>query len=196
MKILQWFYSKNPGSLRKYVPGFLFLLVSISIQAQINLTNLKGQVSAFETITTKQNVVVFMVSPTCPLCKKYGKTLRELETIYIPKGLRFFYIFPGVDHEPVPMKAFLLNNKLKGEAWIDKKLQLVQHLKADKTPEVFLLNKNSEIKYWGAIDNFAFEVGQTRTVTTRFYLKDAINSLLSDKPVALKHVDAIGCFIE
>jgi len=114
----------------------------------------------------------------------------------MPKGFRFFYIFPGDEHEPVAMKAFLLNNKLKGESLIDKALALVNHLKADKTPEVFLLNQKGEIKYYGAIDNFAFEVGQTRTVTTRFYLKDAINSLLSGKPIAQKHVEAIGCYIE
>jgi len=197
MKLLHLLSIKKPGISLKWLPGFLFFLMSAQYAvAQIKLENLSGKQVDFEQVVSGKFNVILFVSPTCPLCKKYGKALFNLENEFQSKGVNFIYIFSGTDHELVAMKAFILNNRLKGRSLKDKNTELARYLKADKTPEVFLLNKKKDILYWGAIDNFAFEVGRTRTVTTQFYLKNALQSSIENKPIKLTHMEAIGCFIE
>jgi thiol-disulfide isomerase/thioredoxin len=189
-----------PGKLCKQLPGFLFLLVSLSFtqaQTQPQLQTPDGKPFAYQDLFKQHDaVVIYMVSPTCPLCKKYGSTLAALEKEFSPRKIHFAYVFPGPDHSSVSVKAFIINNKLKGLALLDKDLSLTKQLRAEITPEVFLLNKKRQILYHGAIDNYAFDVGRTRTITTAFYLKDALNAALTGKPIKPNYVEPIGCFIE
>lgn len=71
--------------------------------------------------------------------------------------------------------------------------QLSSKLKAKVTPEVFLMDDKGRVLYEGAIDNWFYQPGRRRTVTTQHYLIDAIENSIAGKSVKVKRTEAIGC---
>jgi hypothetical protein len=65
---------------------------------------------------------------------------------------------------------------------------------AVRTPEVFLLDKDRVVRYWGRIDD-QYVVGRQRQAATREDLVTAINELLAGKPVSQPVTEAPGCRI-
>jgi hypothetical protein len=63
---------------------------------------------------------------------------------------------------------------------------------AERTPEVFLFDKDKILRYHGVIDN---NYDDSKAVRTR-YLKDAIESVLADRPVAVSETEPVGCTIK
>jgi hypothetical protein len=78
----------------------------------------------------------------------------------------------------------------------DRSMALADFFNATKTPEVFATNSEGKTFYRGAIDNWAPELGQHRTVITKHYLLDALNSFLDHRTVQVQETLAVGCFIE
>jgi hypothetical protein len=50
--------------------------------------------------------------------------------------------------------------------------------------------------YQGRIDNWAYELGKKRKVITEYNLKDALTSVLLNKPISVSKTKAVGCYIE
>jgi peroxiredoxin len=76
----------------------------------------------------------------------------------------------------------------------DKDQSLMQSLGATKSPQVFVLKNNGgkfAVLYSGAIDDNA----QVEADVRNAYLKDAINSLLSNQKPATTEVRPVGCTI-
>ena len=72
--------------------------------------------------------------------------------------------------------------------------RLADSMAAVRTPEVFLLDRQRRIAYWGRIDD-QYGVGVVRTEPTREDLKIAIDELLAGKTVSQSIRKAEGCFI-
>jgi len=62
---------------------------------------------------------------------------------------------------------------------------------AQTTPHVFLVDSQGILRYRGAVDDVAFR----QRVATRFYLKDAVEALLSDRLPEITEVQPFGCTI-
>lgn len=67
-------------------------------------------------------------------------------------------------------------------------------LGAKRTPEVFVLDQDRIVRYWGRIDD-QYGVGYVRDEPTRHDLRVAIEELLSDRPVSQPVRAAVGCHI-
>lgn len=72
---------------------------------------------------------------------------------------------------------------------------------ATHTPEYFVLNKDRQIVYTGLLTNSpaVIEGGSPRYVNGQpkdFYVRDAINAVLSGRPVAVTETRAQGCTVE
>ena len=59
-----------------------------------------------------------------------------------------------------------------------------------------LTDSTATVLYSGSIDNWAFAAGKMRIEATEFFLTDALENIVSGKPVALKKTEAYGCIIE
>ena len=67
-------------------------------------------------------------------------------------------------------------------------------LAAQRTPEVFVLDKDHVVRYWGRIDDRG-GVGYVQQKATHDYLVDALDQVLAGQPVKTPSVDSIGCLI-
>ena len=67
-------------------------------------------------------------------------------------------------------------------------------IKARRTPEIFVLDRQRRVVYHGRIDD-QYGVGYVRDKATREDLRVALDELLAGKSVSQPEASAVGCFI-
>ncbi|MFD2741981.1 MULTISPECIES: redoxin domain-containing protein [Sphingobacterium] len=144
-------------------------------------------------IDTQKPLVLFFLSPECPLCQNYTQTIIQLNQQYKSK-IQFLGIFPGKAYAPDVIRKFAEKYALDIALYQDSDFELTRDVGATVTPSVALYNTEG-VQYFGAIDNALQELGKKRVVVTDFYLKDAIESLLHHEPIRISKTVAKGCFI-
>jgi thiol-disulfide isomerase/thioredoxin len=181
-----------------FVLAFIISLSLKSYSQQIHLSNVRLKTINDKTLYLnkehKLKLFVFL-SPECPLSQKYTLTLNRLYKQY-NQLTDFIGIFPGRGYSNTDYKAFKKKYDIQFELAKDEKLKLVSLLHASKTPEAFLLNSSGKILYYGAIDDWAIDLGRNKPHPVKHYLQDAILSSSNGWVVSPKFVEAIGCFIE
>ena len=72
--------------------------------------------------------------------------------------------------------------------------KVVDQFRAERTPEVFVLDQNRNVRHRGRIDDQC-GVGHAREKSDRHELKVASEELLTNKEVSLPENEAIGCHL-
>jgi hypothetical protein len=163
--------------------GILLLLAGCSTRNQVRISDY---------LKDKPAAVFVFLAPDCPLSQNYTLTLNNLRTQFQASGMESYAVFEsdaGVDD-------FVSTYKLTLPVIRDRDFRLADFFGAMKTPEVFAVDSAGKLFYKGAIDNWAPELGQHRTVITEHYLLDALNAFLQHKDIPVKETKAVGCFIE
>ncbi len=138
-------------------------------------------------------VYVFL-SPECPLCQNYTRTLNQLEQNYAGK-LTIYGIVPGKTWKAVDLSNFESKYHLTFPLQIDRDLQLTHRLHATTTPEVVLMTADNIIVYQGAIDNWYKTLGKAQNHPTQNYLQDAIDYTLRHETPPVQKTTPVGCLI-
>ncbi|MEB3359319.1 MAG: thioredoxin family protein [Synechococcales bacterium] len=133
----------------------------------------------------------------CPYVRGYLERLRHIQADYAPQGFTLIGI-NGNDDRRYPddsfdqMKVFATENDLNFPYLRDVTQDVVRTFGADRTPEVFLLNREGVICYRGAIDDNPTAASQVKTQ----YLREAIAQLLSNTPITVAETPAVGCSVK
>jgi protein-disulfide isomerase len=131
----------------------------------------------------------------CPICEKYTKNLRDFTKDSAFKNIKIMAVLVNkkTDYQAVMTykKDFLIETTFA----FDPKKALAKKLKAIATPEAFLMNRSGEILYSGAIDNWFYDLGKSRSQPTELFLKNAIKEIQQNKKPSKPHTKAIGCAI-
>lgn len=164
--------------------------------SNIELSTLDKTVFKFEYVYRHAVSVITFFSPECPLSENYTKNLNDLQKKYEGIDVLFVGIVPGNFYSEQKIDSFKTVYNVQGFLLLDRDKKLTNYLHATITPETFVLDSTGTVRYSGAIDNWAVDLGQKREVITEFYLIDAIEAILSDREVTVTHAPAVGCFIE
>jgi thiol-disulfide isomerase/thioredoxin len=148
-----------------------------------------------EIISNKYKVLYFL-SPECPLSQNYTRTIIDLSQKFKYDSINFILIFPGKEYSQKEIRAFLIKYNLEFPSYLDPDFNLTKNLKAEITPEVFLIDEFNSVLYSGAIDNWAISLGQKRSVISANYLDDALQSVLKGEEITIQETKAVGCFIQ
>jgi hypothetical protein len=147
-------------------------------------------------LLNKKAAVFVFLATDCPLSQSYTLTLNNLARDFEPKGIGFYGVFSGDATSKTAMDEFVATYHVGFLVTLDPQGKLAEFFNATLTPEAFLTDSSGRTLYKGAIDNWAPELGQHRTVITQHYLYDALQSVETGKPVKVKETQAVGCFIE
>ncbi len=142
----------------------------------------------------KASVFIFL-APDCPLSQNYTLTLNNLHAQF-RNDAAFYGVVAGDGFKQSEIDGFVKTYKVSFPVLHDRDFRLTDFFGAVKTPEVFVVNRQAETLYKGAIDNWAADLGEYRTIITSNYLRDVLNGFLRDNDVPLKETHAVGCFIE
>ncbi len=161
--------------------------------AGLTLTDIRtGSSWVVSTGVDSATAFVFL-SPECPLCQLYTKTLNELSAKY-QSQIRFIGIFPGNSYSREEILAFASKYQLQIPIFSDPDFSATKALDVTITPTAVFV-KHSRLLYFGAIDNWASDLGKKRTLITERYLADAIDQSLSHQIVTVARTEPIGCVL-
>ena len=122
--------------------------------------------------------------------------MRELEDEFASNSIKFYGVFSKEWYSKEEVNEFRLKYDLDFEMLFDTELKLAKTLKAKVTPQVFVLDAESNILYSGKIDNWVNELGKKKLEVSDRYLRNALVSCADGQPVRPKETEPIGCLIE
>ena len=144
----------------------------------------------------KALVIIFFCNH-CPYAQAWVGRICELVEKYQGMGVEFFAInsndaeqYPEDAFENMPEMAEQLN--LPGRYLHDDSQDVAKAFDAERTPEVFVFNKEKKLVYRGAIDD---NYHDPKAVEAK-YLEDAIEALLRGSEIPVRETQAVGCTIK
>lgn len=145
----------------------------------------------------KNGLLVIFTCNTCPYVAMYQSRMQENILAATRSGFGVVLVnsneaYRGNEDSFENMKKFAETNKYKVPYVVDAKSEVADAFGAMKTPHVFLFDKDGKLAYKGAIDDNAKDAN----AATQFYLRDALKSLATGKPVAVTSSKSIGCSIK
>jgi peroxiredoxin len=143
-------------------------------------------------------VVLAFLGTECPLAKIYAPRLRDLAAEFETQGVVFLGIDANLQDTLTEIGAFARVNGITFPMLKDNNNVLADRVGAVRTPEVFLLDRQRVIRYWGRIDEqygFKTGAGYVKPKLSERNLANAIGEVLAGKEVSRPVVKADGCFI-
>jgi hypothetical protein len=137
----------------------------------------------------------FFFIADCPASRNNMPKMEQLNKTYASYGLQI----KGIVSDPVlnesELKEALEDFPMDFEIIKDDSLKITKKHHATVTPEVLLYDKDDNLLYSGAVDNYYFKLSRHRKLITEKYLENAILNTLQNKPVTTKETKPIGCRI-
>jgi peroxiredoxin len=139
-------------------------------------------------------LVVAFLGTECPLAKLYGPRLAELAGEYSARGVGFVAIDANQQDSLAEMTNYARAHKIDFPFLKDPANAVADQFGAVRTPEVFVLDKQRVVRYWGRIDD-QYGIGYSRAEPQRKDLALALDELLAGKAVSQPVAKSIGCHI-
>ena len=162
--------------------------------ALFELTDVRQQRNTHILLDEKPLSLFIFLSPECPLCQNYTKTVNELQQKF-KQQVNVYGIVPGNAYSIKEVVAFKKTYLTSFKVLIDKRQQLTRYLKAAVTPQAILLDEKGNLIYTGAIDDWVKGLGKKKLRISQQYVHDAIEQSLQLKQVTIKKTKAFGCKI-
>lgn len=178
----------------RIITALFFLFIFSTIQAQKLYTD-KGQVFDFKSLKKNKASIIVFFDPECPICEKYTKNLTEMDRKFSKEKIELYVVYPFKVLGAKSLSEFREEYKFDLPIIYDPNRKLLKKLKANYSPEVFLLDNKRKTLYHGAIDNWFYGLGRNRAEPTEFYLLDALNSFKSNQTIKIKYVEPVGCML-
>jgi thiol-disulfide isomerase/thioredoxin len=141
-------------------------------------------------------VVVIFLANHCPVVLNTEDRINDVVQAYEGKSVKLVGLCVETNRASVDDL-----NAIKARAKKDKKYSYVygydetqdigKKYGATNTPQVFVLDRDRVIRYMGLID----DNHNNESKVTKTYLKDAVDSLLAGKEIAVKETKPMGCGI-
>lgn len=169
-----------------------------SMAPQFTLTDTDGKEISLSQFAGKV-VVLQWFNPGCPFVVKHyngASTFNDLNKKYSDKGVVFLAINSGA---PGKQGAGKDTNVSAKKDWnigypvlLDESGKVGKMYGAQRTPEMFIINKDGTLAYHGAIDddNSAKGIGKTN------YVAKALDEILAGKPVSTPTTKPYGCTVK
>jgi Peroxiredoxin len=142
----------------------------------------------------KKAIVIAFLGVECPVARQYGSRLADLAAKYGSKEIAFVGIDGNQQDSLSEIAHYARESKIDFPILKDPGNVVADQLGAQRTPEVFVLDSNRVIRYWGRIDD-QYGVGYARSSATRNFVSDALDDLLVGKEVRESTQEPVGCFI-
>lgn len=163
-----------------------------------SLHDVYGKMRSLDELADAKLVVVAFLGIDCPLVKLYAPRLEQLADEYAGRGVAFIGINSNRQDSPTQMANFARRYGLSFPLLKDPDNAVADQFEALRTPEVFVLDDQRVVRYWGRIDDqygIGDATGYARPKIHRRDLAEALNELLDGKEVSQPAVEAPGCLI-
>src|SRR5262249_42628663 len=153
----------RPAACRLLAPGLAAcLLLSGGLRAEdaaklgkkienVPFHDATGKSFALHDVKDARAIVAVFLSFECPVSNSYAQTLAEVQKVYGPRGVTVFGVCP-CDEDAAAVSRHAREFNLPFPVYKDERGAAADALKAEVTPEVFVLDHNFVLRYRGRID--------------------------------------------
>lgn len=161
---------------------------------EFDLQDPRGRKWTLADFADSEVLVVAFLGTECPLAKLYGNRLSQLEDTFRDRKVRVIGVNSNSQDSLEEVAQFGRDLELNFLMLKDPGNRLADRMKAQRTPEVFVLDSQRHIRYTGRIDD-QYGIGFIRNEPQRHDLQIAIEELLAGKSVSVPATSAPGCLI-
>jgi peroxiredoxin len=158
------------------------------------LGDVRGKQHSLADFKDHKILVVAFIGVECPLAKQYAGRLVEIAAKYKDQGVGLIAIDSNQQDSLAKLTHFERTYKIEFPLLKDPGNSVADQFLAERTPEVFVLDADRKVRYYGRIDD-QFTYGRQKNAAERHYLLEALDALLADKPIATPETESIGCHI-
>lgn len=155
----------------------------------IKATSLDGK--PVEIQTAGKITAVIFISTQCPISNDYNERMKALYNEFSGKGVQFVFLNANSTESSAEAAEHARKNGFPFPVYKDVDNVEADRFAAEFTPHVFVIGKNSEIIYRGAIDD-----SRPADKVTKTYLKDVLNAAIAGSPLPYTETKAFGCTIK
>jgi len=166
-------------------------------KADVKMKDISGTEVSFKDAQKKNGLLVMFSCNTCPVVKRYQSRTLELTKYAMSHDLGVILLNSneatrGDGDSYNDMKVYAKQQGYTFNYVIDNNSQMADAFGADRTPEVYLFNKDQKLVYHGAIDD---NVNSPASVT-RKHATVAIDELVAGKNITTTQTRSVGCSIK
>ena len=182
------------GVLLAVASAALFAAPPIGSTApDFTLTTLDGKsFSLAQAARGHKAVVVMFVATKCPYSNAYNDRMRDMAALYEKQGILFVGINSNKTEPADEVSAHAKQHGFAFPLMKDPDNKVADLYDARHTPEIYVVDPQGKLVYHGRID----ENYEDPAKVTSPDLKNALDQLLTGKPIAKAETKAFGCSIK
>ena len=161
---------------------------------EFQLSTGTGEIVAVRAGDQARLTVVCFLGTECPLARLYAPRLETLSRRFAEQKVRFIGVISNAQDSPAEVAQYAREHKLTFPVLKDPGNTVADQFGAQRMSEVFVLDGSLQPRYSGRIDD-QFQPGVARGQPSRNDLQQALEELLSGKPVSVSRTDVAGCLI-
>jgi peroxiredoxin len=161
---------------------------------ELDLLDERGKVHTWQDFEDRDFIVLAFLGTECPLAKLYGPRLDRLAKRYAERSVTFVGVNSNAHDSLADIARYAHELKLTLPVLKDTDHQLADAVGAERTPQVFVLDRNRVVRYAGRIDD-QYGVGYIRPEPAEHDLERALDELLAGADVTRPVTNAPGCVI-
>jgi peroxiredoxin len=178
---------------------FVLLLGAISIFAKdpgdtvddFTLKNYDGKEYNLRSQLAQGYVVILFWSSECPYVQPFNDRINDYVKPYQEKGITFWAVNSNSTESTDAVKSHAEKNGYVFPMLKDENNTVADLFEATRTPEVFIIGKDSKILYHGRIDDNSYA-----DKATTHDMKAALDELTAGKDITNKSTKSFGCTIK
>ena len=163
---------------------------------QFDLPGVDGQNHSLDSYADAEALVLVQSCNHCPYVQAWDDRLNAIARDYADRNVRVVAVNSN-DAERYPEDSFEEMRKraaAHGFAFdylYDEPQAVAQQLGSERTPEVFLYDRDRRLVYHGAIDD-----SRDETAVSQHYLRDALDAVLGGEEPAVTETPPVGCTLK
>jgi len=163
---------------------------------QFDLPGVDGQSHSLDSYADADVLVLVQSCNHCPYVQAWEGRLSAIASDYADRGVRVVAVNSN-DADNYPEDSFEEMQKRSQEQGFafdylyDEPQAVARALEAERTPEVFVYDRERRLRYHGAIDD-----NRDETAASRQYLRDALDALLAGDDPSLSETPPVGCTVK
>jgi len=161
------------------------------------LPGVDGKRHTLADYANKNALVIIFSCNHCPYVRAWEDRVIQIQADYAEKGVQLIAINAN-DARKYPEDSFPKMKERAQEKGFnfpylhDETQEVARAYGAERTPEVFLFDKNGALRYHGAIDDNYENPSAVRS----HYLRDALNAVLAGQTPPTIETPPVGCTIK
>jgi peroxiredoxin len=158
--------------------------------ADFRLKDLEGKTQTLKDYRGKTAVLVFL-STQCPFSTAYYERISAIGTEYAARNVAVLGINSQTAESVEEIRAHSKQHNLAFPIVKDEQSRIADAYGATRTPEVFVIDPTGVLRYHGRVDN-----AKNPAQVKRNDLREALDEMLTGKPVSIAETKAFGCLIK